>query len=118
MGFNNFALKLVLDEALVAEVFERVATIQFKALETIFGMDHVAGDRAVDDIAFTDGVLLAQVSPLHASTALAAITMTGIVSAALVYRAPRGRTGAMTLANVLLVSVYVINSYVLFGRAA
>jgi len=27
----------------VAEVFERVATIQFKALETIFGMDHVAG---------------------------------------------------------------------------
>jgi hypothetical protein len=32
MGFNNFALKLVLDESLVAEVFERVAIIQFKAL--------------------------------------------------------------------------------------
>jgi cation:H+ antiporter len=73
---------------------------------------------ALDDIAFTDGALLAHVSPLHATTALAAILMTGIVSAALVYRAPRGRTGAMTLANALLVAVYVINSYVLFGRTA
>ena len=52
MGFNNFALKLVLDESFVAEVFERVASIQFKALETIFGMDHVAGVWVVDDIAF------------------------------------------------------------------
>jgi uroporphyrinogen decarboxylase len=58
MGFNNFALKLVLDEALVAEVFERVATIQFKALETIFSMDHVAGVWAVDDIAFGTGPMI------------------------------------------------------------
>jgi uroporphyrinogen decarboxylase len=58
MGFNNFALKLVLDESLVAEVFERVATIQFKALETIFGMDHVAGVWVVDDIAFGTGPMI------------------------------------------------------------
>lgn len=58
MGFNNFALKLVLDESLVAEVFERVATIQFKALETIFAMDHVAGVWVVDDIAFGTGPMI------------------------------------------------------------
>jgi uroporphyrinogen decarboxylase len=58
MGFNNFALKLVLDESFVAEVFERVATIQFKALEAIFGMDHVAGVWVVDDIAFGTGPMI------------------------------------------------------------
>jgi uroporphyrinogen decarboxylase len=58
MGFNNFALKLVLDESFVAEVFERVATIQFKALETIFTLDHVAGVWVVDDIAFGTGPMI------------------------------------------------------------
>ena len=58
MGFNNFALKLVMDESLVAEVFERVATIQFKALETLFAMEHVAGVWAVDDIAFGTGPMI------------------------------------------------------------
>lgn len=58
MGFNNFALKLVLDESFVAEVFERVATIQFKALERIFAMDHVAGVWVVDDIAFGTGPMI------------------------------------------------------------
>ncbi|MGE5842993.1 MAG: uroporphyrinogen decarboxylase family protein [Deltaproteobacteria bacterium] len=58
MGFNNFALKLVLDESFVAEVFERVASIQFKALEAIFGMDHVAGVWVVDDVAFGTGPMI------------------------------------------------------------
>ncbi len=58
MGFNNFALKLVLDESLVAEVFERVATIQMKALDRIFAMDHVAGVWVVDDIAFGTGPMI------------------------------------------------------------
>ena len=58
MGFNNFALKLVMDESFVAEVFERVATIQFKALETIFAMEHVAGVWVVDDIAFGTGPMI------------------------------------------------------------
>ena len=58
MGFNNFALKLALDESFVAEVFERVATIQFKALESIFAMDHVAGVWVVDDVAFGTGTMI------------------------------------------------------------
>jgi len=62
MGFNNFALKLVLEESLVAEVFERVAAIQLKALERIFGMDHVAGVWAVDDLAFGTGPMISPVA--------------------------------------------------------
>lgn len=62
MGFNNFALKLVLEESFVAEVFERIATIQFKALETIFDMDHVAGVWVVDDIAFGTGPMISPVA--------------------------------------------------------
>jgi uroporphyrinogen decarboxylase len=58
MGFNNFAMKLVLEEPLVAEVFERVAAIQFKALERIFEMDYVAGVWAVDDLAFGTGPMI------------------------------------------------------------
>ena len=58
MGFNNFALKLIMDESLVAEVFERVATIQMSALDAIFDMDHVAGVWAVDDIAFGTGPMI------------------------------------------------------------
>jgi uroporphyrinogen decarboxylase len=58
MGFNNFAMKLVLEESLVAEVFERVAEIQVNALEKIFEMDHVAGVWAVDDLAFGTGPMI------------------------------------------------------------
>lgn len=72
---------------------------------------------ALDDVAYTGGVLLADAVPVHAVSALAAIMMTAIVSAALVYRAPRGRTGAITFANLALVGIYLANSYVLFGRA-
>jgi uroporphyrinogen decarboxylase len=58
MGFNNFALKLVLEESLVGEVFERIAAIQLKALERIFEMDYVAGVWAVDDLAFGTGPMI------------------------------------------------------------
>ena len=68
MGFNNFALKLVLDESFVAEVFERVATIQFKALETIFAMDHVAGVWVVDDVAFGTGPMISPASATGPAT--------------------------------------------------
>jgi uroporphyrinogen decarboxylase len=59
MGFDNFAMKLVLEESLVSEVFERVATIQLKSLERIFEMGYVAGIWAVDDLAFGAGPMIA-----------------------------------------------------------
>ncbi len=58
MGFNHFAMTLILDEALVADVFRRVAEIQFQALETIFAMPHVGAVWVVDDIAFGNGPMI------------------------------------------------------------
>lgn len=58
MGFNNFAISLLMDEKLVADVFRKVAEIQFNALERIFEMTHVGAVWAVDDLAFGTGPMI------------------------------------------------------------
>jgi uroporphyrinogen decarboxylase len=58
MGFNNFATKLIMDEDLVADVFRKVAEIQFQALEAFFDMPHVGGVWVVDDLAFGTGPMI------------------------------------------------------------
>ncbi len=58
MGFNDFSMSLILDEQLVADVFRKVAEIQFKGLEQIFGMPHVGAVWAVDDLAFGTGPMI------------------------------------------------------------
>jgi cation:H+ antiporter len=45
----------------------------------------------IDDLLYTDGVLLAEVSPAHVITATAAMTMTGTAIVGLTYRAARKR---------------------------
>lgn len=58
MGFNDFALALIMDEALVADVFRKVAEIQFQGLEEIFEMPHIAAVWVVDDLAFGTGPMI------------------------------------------------------------
>jgi uroporphyrinogen decarboxylase len=58
MGFNHFGLSLIMDERLVADVFRKVAEIQFEGLKRIFEMDHVAGVWVVDDLAFGSGPMI------------------------------------------------------------
>ena len=58
MGFNHFALSLILDEQLVADVFKKVAEIQFQGLEEILEMPHIAGVWVVDDLAFGNGPMI------------------------------------------------------------
>jgi uroporphyrinogen decarboxylase len=58
MGFNNFATSLIMDEQLVADVFRKVAEIQFKGLEQIFEMPHVGAVWVVDDLAFGTGPMI------------------------------------------------------------
>jgi uroporphyrinogen decarboxylase len=58
MGFNNFAAKLIMEEDLVADVFRKVAEIQFKCLEEIFKMPHVGAVWLVDDLAFGTGPMI------------------------------------------------------------
>ena len=58
MGFNHFAMSLIMDEQLVADVFKKVAEIQFQGLEEIFELPHVAGVWVVDDLAFGTGPMI------------------------------------------------------------
>ena len=104
----------------IPEAVVTLTALRFGAIDVAIG--NLLGSNlvnvaiiAVDDIAYPRGTLLAHVAPAHAVSAFAAILMTCVVAAALVYRAPRGRTGALTFANATLVVVYLLNGYVLFA---
>jgi uroporphyrinogen decarboxylase len=58
MGFNNFGMKLILDETLVADVFQKVGEIQLKALDKALSMEHVGAVLAADDLAFGTGPII------------------------------------------------------------
>lgn len=58
MGFNHFALSLMLDERLVADVFQQVARIQLKGLEKIIARPYVGAVWVVDDLAFGNGPMI------------------------------------------------------------
>lgn len=69
---------------------------------------------AVDDLFYTKGPILSHVSPLHMLSAFSAIMMTGVAIIGLLYR-PKGRIfGIVGWASLLLVTIYLMNSYVLF----
>jgi uroporphyrinogen decarboxylase len=58
MGFNHFAISLIMDERLVADVFRKIAEIQFAALNKIFDLPHVEAVWVVDDLAFGTGPMI------------------------------------------------------------
>ena len=58
MGFNHFALSLTDDRALVADVFDRVAEIQYQSLTKVLSMDHIGAVWTVDDIAMGNGPMI------------------------------------------------------------
>lgn len=69
---------------------------------------------AIDDLAYTDGSLLASVSPIHAVSAFAAVVMYGIFIVALTYR-PQTRFLGMTVwFSLSLLGVYFLSSYAIF----
>lgn len=69
---------------------------------------------AVSDSFFTKGPLLANVAPVHILSAFSALMMTGIAIVGLMYR-PRGRVfGHFGWASLGLVTIYLLNSYVLY----
>ena len=58
MGFNHFALSLTDDRALVADVFNKVAEIQYQSLAKVLSMDHIGAVWTVDDIAMGNGPMI------------------------------------------------------------
>ncbi len=72
------------------------------------------GILAVDDLFFQRGPILSHVSPMHAVSAVSGVVMSGIVIVAVLYR-PRGRLfRAVGWTSLALVTVYLLNAYLLF----
>jgi cation:H+ antiporter len=69
---------------------------------------------AVDDFFYLDGPILSAVDPVHVLSAFSALMMTGVAIVGLLYR-PRGRIfGGIGWASLILVTIYLLNSYVLY----
>ncbi len=69
---------------------------------------------AVDDAFYLPGLLLTDVSPDHAVTALSAVAMSAVVLAGLLAR-PRTRIGGiMSWPGLALVAIYLLNSYAIY----
>ncbi|HEY5682326.1 MAG TPA: hypothetical protein VIR61_01450 [Sulfuricaulis sp.] len=69
---------------------------------------------AIDDIVFIRGPLLSYVSPLHAVSALSAVMMSGVAVVGLFYR-PRTRViKTVGWASLLLLSLYLLNTFFLY----
>lgn len=71
---------------------------------------------ALDDIAFVDGALLSAVSPSHAITAFAAVTMSGIFIVAMLYRPQSRFRGTIGWVSLSLLIVYLFTSYAIYLR--
>ncbi len=103
----------------VPELVVTVAALRLGALDMAIG--NLFGSNlfnvlilAIDDLAYREGSLLADVSISNAATAMSASLMTGIALVGLMYR-PSGRVlGTVGWASVLLVGAYVLNSYLVY----
>lgn len=69
---------------------------------------------AIDDLFYTKGPLLADASPVHAGTAVAAVIMSGMVVIGLVMR-PQGRVlRVLSWVSVGLLATYMLNATLVF----
>jgi cation:H+ antiporter len=69
---------------------------------------------AVDDLAYRNGPLLSDVSPVHGVSALSALVMTGIAVVGLLYRPATRLFKTVGWTSLGLFTVYLLNSYVLY----
>lgn len=71
---------------------------------------------AVDDALYLKGPILAHVSPLHGLSALSAIMMTGVVIIGLIFRPHERLLRIMSWASLMIFSIYLLNSLLLYLR--
>lgn len=71
---------------------------------------------AIDDLAYRPGNLYAQVSPMHAVSALSACLMTGAVVVALAYRPVSRVLHIGSWASIALLALYLLNAVLQYGH--
>jgi cation:H+ antiporter len=103
----------------VPEIVVTVAALRIGALDMAIG--NLFGSNlfdiaivAVDDLFFFKGPILSYVSPLHAVSVVSAIMMTGIAVIGLLYRPKTRVFQTVGWASLFLLSLYLLNSYVLY----
>jgi len=69
---------------------------------------------SIDDVLYTKGSLLANVSPAHSVSALSAVMMTGVAIVGLFYQPKTKVFKQVGWVSIFLFSVYIINSLVLY----
>ncbi len=69
---------------------------------------------AIEDGLYFDGPLLDTASPIHGSTALAAVVMSGVVIIGLLYRPETRLFRTVGWTSIALFTVYILNVYILY----
>lgn len=73
---------------------------------------------AIDDLFYLRGPLLSHVADTHVFSAFSALMMTGAVIVGLLYRPQRRLFGAVGWIGLLLLAIYLLNTYVLFRHGS
>jgi cation:H+ antiporter len=101
------------------EVVVTLAAVRAGALDLAIG--NLLGSNlfnmlilGIDDLAYSRGPLLADVSAVHAVSALSAVMMTGVAIVALVYRPSTRLFRLVGWSSIVLFALYLLNSFVLF----
>jgi cation:H+ antiporter len=103
----------------VPEVAVSIAALRMDALDMAIG--NLFGSNlfniaiiAVDDVFYLPGPILAHVSPLHVVSSMSAIMMTGIAIVGLLYRPKTRLFRVVGWASFWLLSLYLLNAYLLY----
>lgn len=121
MGWNTTFVGTLLI-ALATSVPELVVTISALRLGAVdMAISTLLGSNlfdilvlAIDDIAYTEGPLLAAASAAHGITAFAAVVMSGIFVVALLYKPESRIRGTISWVSLSLLLVYLFSSYAVF----
>jgi len=114
VGTLFVAVVTSLPELVVTLTALRLGTIDM-AIGNLLGSNLFnIGILAIDDLFFLRGPLLANVSPVHAVSALSAVMMTGVAIAGLFYRSSIRVFRTVGWASVVLFTIYLINVYTLY----
>lgn len=103
----------------VPELVVTISALRIGALDMAIG--NLLGSNlfdiailALDDLLYLPGPILSHVSSTHGVSALSAIVMTGVAIIGLLYR-PRTRVfKTVGWTSIFLITIYLINSYILF----
>lgn len=68
----------------------------------------------IDDLAYQEGALLADISPAHAVSAFAAVIMSGLFIVAVLYRPSARIGGAVGWVSIWLLVVYLFSAYAIY----